>query len=130
CAIAVAYRDGAPCFRCRGSNTLPGLRLRCRGSLTEAAVYAAGLHRQQPRLYEHTDRFVTVAEAHAARLHELGLPADRTVTLPNFVPAASFAPRSRAHEGRYALLTGRLVEEKGFDTAIRAARAAGAPLVV
>ena len=31
CAIGVAYRDGAPCFRCRGANTLPGLRLRCRG---------------------------------------------------------------------------------------------------
>src|SRR5437868_6341794 len=37
CAIAVAYRDGAPCFRCKGRNTLPGLRLRCRGSIPEAA---------------------------------------------------------------------------------------------
>src|SRR5438067_13112918 len=32
CAIAVAYRDGAPCFRCRGEDTWPRLRLRCRGS--------------------------------------------------------------------------------------------------
>src|SRR5436305_15319766 len=43
CAIAIAYRDGAPCHRCRGRDTLPGLRLRRRGSLGEAAVYAGGL---------------------------------------------------------------------------------------
>jgi glycosyltransferase involved in cell wall biosynthesis len=130
CAIAVAYRDGAPCFRCRGANTLPGLRLRCRGSLGEAAVYAAGLHRQQPRLYEHADRFVVVSDATAARLTELGLPGGRMLTLPNFVPAAAFAADTRAQEGGYALVAGRLVEEKGFDTAISASRAAGVPLVV
>ena len=27
CAIGVAARDGAPCFRCRGRNTVPGLVL-------------------------------------------------------------------------------------------------------
>jgi glycosyltransferase involved in cell wall biosynthesis len=50
--------------------------------------------------------------------------------LPNFVPDAAFAERSRAGEGRHALVVGRLVEEKGFDTAIAAARAARVPLVV
>src|SRR5437763_1150162 len=130
CAIAIAYRDGGPCFRCRGRNTLPGLRLRCRGSVSEAAVYAVALSRQQPALFEHTDRFVVVSEAHGARLRQLGLPSDRTVTLPNFVPATGFVAGSRAGEGRYALVSGRLVEEKGFDTAILAARAAGVPLVI
>jgi glycosyltransferase involved in cell wall biosynthesis len=130
CAIAVAYRDGAPCYRCRGRDTLPGVRLRCRGSVAEAAVYAAALSRQQPRLYEHSDRFVVVSDAHGRRLHELGLPAAKTVSLPNFVPASEFASRSRAGEGRYALVAGRLVEEKGYDTAIRAAIAAGVPLVI
>lgn len=130
CAIAIAYRDGAPCYRCRGRDTLPGLRLRCRGSLGEAAVYAAGLHRQQPHLFEHADRFVAVSEAHGARLGELGLPAGKTVTLPNFVPGERFGSESAAAEGEYALVSGRLVEEKGFDTAVRAAVSAGVPLVV
>ncbi len=62
--------------------------------------------------------------------NELGLPADRTVTLPNFIADADFAAASAAGEGRYGLVSGRLVEEKGFDTAILAARAAGVPLVV
>jgi glycosyltransferase involved in cell wall biosynthesis len=130
CAIAVGYRDGAPCFRCRDGDTLPGLRLRCRGSVAESAVYAAGLRRQLPRLLEHADRLVTVSEATGARLVELGAPAGAIAVLPNFVPAAAFAERSQANRGRHALLAGRLVEEKGFDTAIVAARAAGVPLVV
>jgi glycosyltransferase involved in cell wall biosynthesis len=130
CAIAVAYRDGAPCYRCRGRNTLPGLRLRCRGSVSEAAVYAAGLRRQQPHLFEHIDRFIVVSDAHGKRLRELGLPAEKTVALPNFIPSAQFAESSRADEGQFALVAGRLVEEKGYETAIRAARGAGVPLVI
>ncbi len=130
CAIAIGYRDGGPCFRCRGRDTRPGLRLRCRGSIAEAAVYAAGLHRQQPRLFEHVDRFIAVSRATSARLQWLGLPPDRAVAFPNFVFADAFTGMSAADRGEYALVSGRLVEEKGFDTAIEAARVAGMPLVI
>ena len=130
CAIGISYRDGAPCFRCRGNSTFPGLRLRCRGSLPEAAVYAAGLHRQQPRLYEHVDQFVTVSESTAAHLRDLGVPASLLATLPNFIPNDAFASTSSAGAGEFALAAGRLEEEKGFDTAIAAARAAEVPLVI
>ena len=130
CAISVAYRDGGICFRCRGRDTLPGLRLRCRGSLAEAAVYAAGLSRQQPRLLEHADRIAVVSDATADRLAALGVPRGRMTTLPNFVASDRFAATSHAAEGSYALVAGRLVEEKGFDTAIAACRIAGVPLVV
>jgi glycosyltransferase involved in cell wall biosynthesis len=127
CAIGIGYRDRRPCFRCRGTNTLPGLRLRCRGSLGEAAVYAAGLRLQQPRLLEHADALLTVSHATAGRLAELGLPAERLSVLPNFVRAAD---QSRAQNGEFALVAGRLVEEKGFDTAIATARAAAVPLMI
>ena len=130
CAIGVAYRDGAPCFRCRGGSTLPGLLLRCRGSLPEAAAYAAGLHRQLPHLLRHADRLVTVSDATLRRLVELGVPSGQIVSLPNFVPSSAFVDRSRADRGRHALVAGRLVPEKGFDTAVLACRAAGVPLVV
>jgi glycosyltransferase involved in cell wall biosynthesis len=130
CAIGIAYRDGAPCYRCRGSNTLPGLVFRCRGSVGEAAVYAAGLHIQQGPLLGHADRILVLSEAHGNRLKQLGLPAARTSLLPNFVPEHRIAARTHAHERQYALVSGRLVEEKGFDTAIRAATAARVPLLV
>ena len=144
CAVAIGYRDGAPCFRCRGADTRPGLRLRCRGPVAEAAVYAAGLHRQQRRLFEHTDRFIVVSAATAARLRWLGLPGDggslgrrglpgetgRSATLPNFAFDDAFVDASVADQGAYALISGRLVPEKGFDTAIVAAGAAAVPLVI
>ena len=130
CAIGIAYRDGAPCFRCHRAYTRPGVRLRCRGSLAEAAVYGAGLRRQQPRLFEHVDQFVAVSEALARHLRDLGLPSSLTATLPNFMPDEDFAADSVAAEGEFALAAGRLSEEKGFDTAITAARDAGVPLVI
>ena len=128
CAIGVAYRDGRPCHDCRGRNTLPGLVHRCRGSVREASVYAAGLSSQQRRLIDGTDRFIVLSDAHGALLRAHGLPLARTDTLPNFI--SSFAEASKAHQGSYALVAGRLVPEKGFDTAIRAATEAGVPLVV
>jgi len=130
CAIGVAERDGAPCERCRGRNTLPGLRLNCRGSLPEAAVYAAGLARHQPKVLGAVDRFVAPGDAPAELLARRGLPRERISTLQHYMPAESFVQRSRAGEGGYALVLSRLSPEKGVDIAIEAAAAAGVALRV
>jgi glycosyltransferase involved in cell wall biosynthesis len=128
CAIGISYRDGEPCYRCNGRNTLPGIRLRCRGSLPEAVAYGLGLAVHQPTVWRHADRFVVPGASAAARLEALGLPSGRTHVVPNFVEDDSFATESGAGAGRYALFAGRLVEEKGADTAIAAAVGAGIPL--
>src|SRR6202049_804152 len=39
CAIGVCFTRGAEWPRCHGRDTLPGVRLRCRGRLPAAAVY-------------------------------------------------------------------------------------------
>jgi glycosyltransferase involved in cell wall biosynthesis len=130
CAIGVAYRAGAPCHECRERATWPGLVHRCRGGVGEAAVYAAGLALQQPRLLAGADRLVVLSEGHGRLLREHGLDWDRVSVLPNFVADASWASASRAGDGVHALVSGRLVREKGFDVAILAARAAGVPLVI
>jgi glycosyltransferase involved in cell wall biosynthesis len=130
CAIGVASRDGGPCFRCRRRRTLPGLVLNCRGSLPEAATYAAALSLHQPGVFAAVDRFVAPSGYAVRRLATLGVPADRLGALAPYLPAGAFARRSAAHEGRYALLAARLSEEKGGDLAIEAAAAAGVPLRV
>jgi glycosyltransferase involved in cell wall biosynthesis len=130
CAIGVGARDGGPCERCRGRNTLPGLRLNCRGSLPEAAVYAAGLSRHQPKVMAAVDRFLAPAEAAAGALVRRGLRRDRITTLAHYLPAESFAESSRAGDGDYALVLSRLSPEKGVDIAVEAAAAAGVPLRV
>lgn len=128
CAIGVAARDGGPCFRCRGRNTLPGLVLNCRGSLPEAVVYAAALAGRQPQVFEAVDRFVAPSRWAAGQLALLGVPAERLDVLAHYLPASELAPGSRAHEGRYALAAGRLAPEKGLGDAVEAAARAGVPL--
>jgi len=130
CAIGVAARDGAPCFRCRGRNTLPGLVLGCRGSVPEAVAYAAGLALHQPLAFESVDRFVAPSRWAAGQLELLGVPGNRLEVLPNYLPAAELASTSRAQEGGYALAAGRLSPEKGMDVAIEAAARAGVPLKI
>jgi glycosyltransferase involved in cell wall biosynthesis len=130
CAIGVAARDGGPCFRCHHRNTLPGLVLNCRGSLPEAAVYAAALARHQPLVLDSVDRFVVPSSYAAGQSALLGVPADRLEVLPHYLPAEAFAERSRAGEGRHALVASRLAPEKGIDTAIEAAALTGVPLRV
>jgi glycosyltransferase involved in cell wall biosynthesis len=130
CAIAIAYRDGDTCTRCKGPNTASGLLLRCRGSVVEAAVYATGLARQQRRILPLVDRFVVPSRAAAEQLAHFGMPDSLMDVVHNFLPDADFADASRAAQGEHALFAGRLVEEKGAEDVILAARRAGVPLVV
>lgn len=130
CATGFGERDGAPCERCRGRNTLPGLRLNCRRSVPEAAAYAAGLSLHQPRMLAAVDRFVAPSEAAAGLLARRGLAQERITPLAHYLPQDYFAEGSRAGDGEYALVASRLSPEKGIDTAIAAARAAGVPLRV
>src|SRR5918999_5853426 len=120
CAIGVAARDGGPCFRCHHRNTLPGLVLNCRGSVPEAAVYAAALARHQPAVFDAVDRFVVPSSYAAGQAAKLGVPAGRIDVVPHYLPAEAFADRSRAAGGEYALVAARLAPEKGIDTAIEA----------
>ena len=51
CAVGTCFTRGEDCTRCHGRNTLPGVRLNCRGgSLAESAAYAASLSLWQRRI--------------------------------------------------------------------------------
>jgi glycosyltransferase involved in cell wall biosynthesis len=130
CSTGFGERDGGPCRRCRGRNTLPGLVLNCRRSLPEAVAYAAALSLHQPRLLEAVDRFVAPSAAARDELAARGLPAERVDVLRHYLPAGSFAERSAAGEGGYALVVSRLSPEKGIEDALTACVAAGVPLRV
>jgi glycosyltransferase involved in cell wall biosynthesis len=130
CAIGIAYRNGVVCHSCHGRNTLAGLLHRCRGDAREAAIYAESLRRQQRRILRFSDRIVVPSTAHREALSELGLKSDEVGVVTNFIPDDGWVSTSGADRGAYALFAGRLVPEKGADTAIAAARAAGVPLVI
>ena len=130
CSIAVAFRDGQTCFRCRGRRTAPGLALNCRGSVPESAVYTTALSLHQPAVLAAADRFVAPSRFAADQLARLGVPADRLDTIANYVPDAEIAGSSRAGDGEYALVAGRLSAEKGVEVAIEAASRADRRLLV
>jgi glycosyltransferase involved in cell wall biosynthesis len=145
CAIGVCYTRGAECTRCHGRDTLPGVRLRCRGNLSEAAAYGAALSLWQRRLIEQADALIVPSEFARERLRTLGvpLPWERVHVLPPPVRALSRAaptPRTemtelqsetaRSSRRPYALVVARLAPEKGVDVAIAACRLAGIGLVV
>jgi len=130
CAVGVCFTHGADCTRCHGRNTLPGVRLNCRGgSRAESAAYAAGLALWQRRIADAADAFVVPSVFALGRLRALGAPlGDRARVVASV--QRRFAERSRAAGGAYALYAGRLAPEKGAADAVAACMAAGVPLVV
>jgi glycosyltransferase involved in cell wall biosynthesis len=130
CAVGTCFNSrGEDCIRCQGRNTLPGVRLNCRGeSRGEALTYALALARQQRALVEHADVIVVPSQMAGFRLVALEAPI-RDVHVVGHV-VSGFAERSTAAAGTYALVVSRLAREKGIEVAIEACRIAGVELVV
>jgi glycosyltransferase involved in cell wall biosynthesis len=147
CAIGVCFTRGAECTRCHGRDTLPGVRLNCRGSRPEAAAYAASLALWQQRMVEQADAIVVPSVFARERLRALGapLPWERVsvlappvrslaqgepVTGAGTAGAVAAAATAAGSRERYALVVSRLAPEKGVDVAIDACLLAGIPLVI
>jgi glycosyltransferase involved in cell wall biosynthesis len=135
CAIGVCFTRGEECTRCHGRNTLPGVRLNCRGSVPESVAYGASLALWQRRLVEQADAVLVPSAFARERLRALGapLPWERVGVLAPPLRTrldGEGAGRSRESARPYALVVSRLAAEKGVDVAIDACRLAGLPLVV
>jgi glycosyltransferase involved in cell wall biosynthesis len=130
CAVGVCFTRGAPCTRCHGRNTLPGVLRRCRGDAAEALLYGAGLALWQRRIVEEADAVIVPSEFALMRLRELGAPLPWTRTSVLRPPLRTFVRASQAAAGGYALAAARLSAEKGIDVAIDACALAGVPLVI
>jgi glycosyltransferase involved in cell wall biosynthesis len=129
CAVGTCFNSrGEDCVRCHGRNTWPGVRLDCRGTGPEAAVYGASLAAWQRRLAAQADAFVVPSRFAARRLAELRAPVGAPHVVPHVV--REFAAGSRAAAGTHALVASRLAVEKGVETAVAACARAGLPLVV
>jgi glycosyltransferase involved in cell wall biosynthesis len=129
CAVGTCFNSrGEDCTRCQGRNTLPGVRLNCRGSVAEGAAYGAALALWQRRLTAQADAIAVPSTFAAKRLRQLNAPVGDVQVVPHVL--RSFAEGSRAAAGEHVLVASRLAPEKGVDVAIEACRQAGLPLVV
>ena len=131
CAVATCFNSrGEDCTRCQGRDTRPGVRLNCRRSVPESAVYATALALWQRRIVEQADAIVVPSAFAIERLQTLRAPLGDTPTHVVAQVQRSFAPASAAARGEHALVAARLSREKGVDTAVEACTRAGVPLVV
>jgi glycosyltransferase involved in cell wall biosynthesis len=131
CAVGTCFNShGEDCVRCHGRDTLPGVRLNCRGAGAEAAVYGASLALWQRRLAAQADAVVVPSRFAVQRLRALRAPLDpaRVHVVPHVV--RSFADGSRAPAGQHVLVASRLAAEKGVELAVAACAQAELPLVV
>jgi glycosyltransferase involved in cell wall biosynthesis len=130
CAIGTCFTQGADCTRCHGRNTLPGLKLNCRGgSRAESAAYAAGLALHQKRLTHAADAIVVPSAFALGRLRTLGAPVGDNAHVLGSVQR-TFAAHSTAAGGKFVLAAGRLTPEKGFADVVDACARAGLALVI
>ena len=131
CAIAIGYRDGAPCFRCRGATRSPGCGCAAAARSPRPPCTRRAFTASSPASTRTSTGSSRVSDATAARLHVAGAAGrQRRSRCRTSCSTDALAGGSTADRGAYALVSGRLVEEKGFDTAIGAARGAGVPLVI
>jgi glycosyltransferase involved in cell wall biosynthesis len=130
CAVGTCFTRGQDCTRCHGRNTLPGLRLNCRGgSRAESAAYAAGLALHQKRLAHAADAVIVPSAFALQRLRALGAPLKDNAHVLGSVQR-TFATHSTAAAGEFVLAAGRLTPEKGFADVVDACNGAGLSLVV
>ncbi|MGF7237809.1 MAG: glycosyltransferase family 4 protein [Frankia sp.] len=122
CANGMLLRDDHPCEDCVGRLPLPAVRHGCYRDSRAATLPVAALiatHRALRTFARHVDTFILLTEFGRQIMGRAGLPADRMVVKPNFVPDPGSVRRG---PGRHLLFLGRLEHAKGFDLVLDAWR--------
>jgi glycosyltransferase involved in cell wall biosynthesis len=120
CVNGLFLRNGRQCEDCLGRAVAwPGVLHACyRQSRPASAVVAAmvGINRWRGTWQTAIDTYIAVSEFARAKFVAGGLPADRIVVKPNFLPQD---PGTGIHQGGFALYVGRLSPEKGIAPLVR-----------
>jgi glycosyltransferase involved in cell wall biosynthesis len=113
CPAANFIRDGKPCEECVEHTLLRGIQYGCyRQSRPATATVALMLQIQRKRAM-FADLHVALTEFSRNKFIACGIPAETVCVKPNFVYPD---PQERNEPGSYAVVVGRLSEEKGLHT--------------
>lgn len=128
-AYKMLTHDGV-CERCKGGKLSNVIRHRCiKGSLAASTlVYAeAVVHSKLDSYMKGLDRLIAPSRFIMEKMAEWGIPRERMTYIPNAIPNSPVSSRSSADRFIYI---GRLAEEKGLVTLIRAIAATRLKLTV
>lgn len=122
CPGANFIRDGKPCEDCTQGSIWQSVAHGCyRGSRPQTAAVALMLsvHRAKKTWTEAVDHYIVLTEFARSRFVNAGFPPDKFSIKPNCVDPD---PGQRTGEPSYALFVGRVSEEKGAPTLLKAWR--------
>lgn len=117
--------DGV-CERCKGGKTWNAIGQRCLKdslALSTVAAFETTLHQMLGSYRKNVDLFILPSHFHTKKLIEWGLPSEKARYLPNAVDVSDLTPTFGA--GDRFVFVGRLSEEKGLLTFIRAVAESG-----
>ncbi len=120
CAPAILFRDGHNCTQCIKGSPLWAVVHACyRDSRKASFAVASGvlLHRALGTYRRNVDQFIALTQFARDQFIEIGLDRSRISIKPNFLMQdPGLGPRA----GGYALFAGRITQEKGVATLLRA----------
>src|ERR1700680_1242450 len=122
CPGANFFRAGKPCEDCIGGSFWHGVQHGCyRDSRVESAPVALMLsvHHARKTWHRMVDRYIVLTDFARSRFVKAGLPAEKITVKGNCVDPD---PGMRTQEGSYALCVGRVSQEKGTPTLLKAWR--------
>lgn len=117
------------CERCKDSTVFNALFHKCiKNALLPSALVAieSFVHRRLDIYRKNINRVITPSRFYYEKYVEWGWPKEQLIYVPNYVDAQRFKPNFRP--GNHIVYFGRLSEEKGVATLIRAIAKAGAHL--
>lgn len=120
CPGANFSRAGKVCEDCIGGSFWHGVQHGCyRDSRLETAPVALmlSLHHARKTWHRMVDRYIVLTEFARSRFVKGGLPAEKITVKPNCVDPD---PGMRTQSGSYALCVGRVSQEKGVPTLLKA----------
>lgn len=122
CANALLLREGKVCELCISGSMISALRYRCyRNSLaaTASQVICLKRNRYNGSYANNVALYITLTKFAEKKFLEAGFPAEKIITRPNFLP---IPPAPKSNKENYAIFVGRITEEKGVYTLLRAWR--------
>jgi len=131
CPAYKMMNSGGICERCKTGNYTHLLKHKClHNSLAVSGLVMveAYFNRMLSSYRNNLSKIVTPSRFFKAKLVEWGWPEDMIVYIPNFIHYDGYVPDY--NPGDYFLFFGRLAEEKGADTLIKASARSGCKVLI